>query len=103
MSDKHAPKHETKPKVDYLDMDKAPKDGTHVVLTPDGVSEVRALWQKTRKYDHGKWLPTGKWVGAWDRAPVTFEPLGWRVAPSEDEIMKAQVEQALRDDQAKRA
>lgn len=90
------------PKADYLDMALAPADGTHVMLTPDGETEVRALYQKTRKYDHGKWLPTGKWVGSWDRAAITFEPLGWRAAPSEDEIMRGQVEQARKDSEAKR-
>jgi hypothetical protein len=90
------------PAVEYAAMDTAPLDGTHILLN-EGTREVRARWQKTRKIEKGRWVMSGKWVSAWDFATIAWEPKGWRVAPSDDEVLRADTEQARRDDLARRA
>lgn len=89
------------PVHDYAEMLSAPLDGTHVMLS-DGTREVRALYAKTRKIEKGRWIPTGFWVGAWDRAKLAFEPRGWRPAPADWEVLREDTEQARRDDLARR-
>lgn len=88
---------------DWRNMDDAPHDGTHVVLSPDGEQETRALWQRTRKIEKGRWVSTGKWVYAWTRSRIAFEPLGWRAAQDEAEALHADVAKAVAEDQARRA
>lgn len=90
------------PKQDLTEMLSAPLDGTHILLS-DGTKEVRALWAKTRKIERGKWIPTGHWVGAHDRAKIGFDPVGWRLAPEAWEELREDTERARREDLARRA
>ena len=86
---------------EYADMVSAPLDGTHILLS-DGTTKVRALWVRTRRMDKGRWTPYGYWVNAWDRAKLAFDPTGWRPAPADWEVLRADTEQARRDDLARR-
>ena len=60
-----------KPKLKsaFADMETAPQDGTHLTLT-DGKTEAAAMWQKSRRFEGGKWQPKGKWVDPYTRSNI---------------------------------
>ena len=89
----NAPK--PKPKSAFAGMETAPQDGTHLTLT-DGKTETQAMWQKSRRFEGGKWQPKGKWVDPFTRSNISFEPTGWKLAPSPDEVLRQEVSEGMK-------
>ena len=64
----------------WREMDEAPRDMiTKVVLTDGAGIQQPALWFKTRRRVHMKWVPFEGWIDPLSRNPIAFEPVAWRI------------------------
>jgi hypothetical protein len=69
---------------EWRDMSEALRDGTVILLTPDGEHGFEAKWHITRRFDSQvcKWIETWSWVFArsFGVQRISFVPIGWKPA-----------------------